>query len=901
MACSSEQKEDVSPNLLDNTYTLKYPELREVDSLFLYFQTDAALKGYRTLINSKNDSVKRYAATRLSEIKHQYYFMYNHIEDVDTSLLIKDLSFYRWLRLDRSKLSMEGLERQLEEAQFLSDSIRMLVQLSIYNNEEHNREDEQYTISKSQAAYFKCKEIDSFSSLHFDAFVQCSTTLGYIRQNLLGACLFNKILNNEALTKTIDSRFLSELHLKRGSRLMMVEDYVDLAFEELDVAESKMKGPCNNSLVYLKVWKLYGYSICKDSEINNRQDSINKLIKQLYSFKTNCKNIFVNIERNIAQTQDVNHIDSKVLKLFLSAKKFEEENLFRNKTQLESILYMLSEGYENLNQFDLAFNAYYENKRKENNYNYSPQQLIDSDLDNNAFINLLRFAEIHFSKWKAEQTTEDLENAIALLKKVEELMTKGLLVFDETTLLRYFNYLSDTYSTLAYCYLDKAHLNDQDNFYIKLAIESLFKKKNMLLNKDLFFINNEYNKSHQVTQEKQGLTFKIEKAKKSGVTISEELAELLWESIELENRYKSNTQEDFIDALQLKQRKSIEELQQKLPINTSVLSYHFSKNDLFVAHITSEKTSLHQIINEVNSIEVKTQLYKSLCSDPNSNVEKFQTVANKLYNILIPKEVQLQLNQNLIIIPDGFLNTISFDALITEISYDNLDWKGLNYLILNHPINYTPSDQLLGTTGKSYDLNNLDIDVLSFSCNKSLDIVTAKTYLSELPFSVTEHDLFQSNEGFKPKIWECASTSEFLNVMQSNNGYVHLSTHGFADENKRNDLKLYFRKNDYELDSLFAYELTKTRMTPQIVFLAACDSGVGKNLDVEGKYDLKRILLLQGVQSVISSLWKVNDYAAYEFTKAMLNNNLKISKSKNELINSASQLTHPYYWAGYIH
>lgn len=104
---------------------------------------------------------------------------------------------------------------------------------------------------------------------------------------------------------------------------------------------------------------------------------------------------------------------------------------------------------------------------------------------------------------------------------------------------------------------------------------------------------------------------------------------------------------------------------------------------------------------------------------------------------------------------------------------------------------------------------------------------------------------------------------------------------------------------------LTAYEISSMSLSnTEMVILSACESGVGEHKDGQGVYGISRAFLTAGAQSVISTLWKVDDTATQQFMNYFYTNWL-VSGNKYEAMNYARNNTRkafsaPYYWAGFI-
>jgi CHAT domain-containing protein len=95
----------------------------------------------------------------------------------------------------------------------------------------------------------------------------------------------------------------------------------------------------------------------------------------------------------------------------------------------------------------------------------------------------------------------------------------------------------------------------------------------------------------------------------------------------------------------------------------------------------------------------------------------------------------------------------------------------------------------------------------------------------------------------------------------------------------------------------------------KLVVLSACESGLGDVQNGEGVYGLRRALIIAGSESQMISLWSIDD----QTIQSLLTNyykNLRNRMDRNEALRRTQlaflrrrnkALTHPYYWAAFIH
>lgn len=91
----------------------------------------------------------------------------------------------------------------------------------------------------------------------------------------------------------------------------------------------------------------------------------------------------------------------------------------------------------------------------------------------------------------------------------------------------------------------------------------------------------------------------------------------------------------------------------------------------------------------------------------------------------------------------------------------------------------------------------------------------------------------------------------------------------------------------------------------QLVVLSACDTGRGdvSNLG-QGVYGLRRAVMVAGAETLLTSLWKVDDKATRDLMERYYKNLLKGRGRSDAMREAALQLRkshpHPYYWAPFI-
>lgn len=138
--------------------------------------------------------------------------------------------------------------------------------------------------------------------------------------------------------------------------------------------------------------------------------------------------------------------------------------------------------------------------------------------------------------------------------------------------------------------------------------------------------------------------------------------------------------------------------------------------------------------------------------------------------------------------------------------------------------------------------------------------------------------------------------------------YVHLSTHGLLNSVHPELSGLVFslvnERGESQDGFLRAHEIFNLKLSPEVVVLSACQTGMGKNIRGEGLVSLTRGFMYAGAPRVTVSLWAVSDLGTTElmvrFYQGMLKEGMRpaaaLRAAQISLMND-KQWASPYYWA----
>ena len=302
---------------------------------------------------------------------------------------------------------------------------------------------------------------------------------------------------------------------------------------------------------------------------------------------------------------------------------------------------------------------------------------------------------------------------------------------------------------------------------------------------------------------------------------------------------------------------------------------NFFKND---AHVTVKIAQFIDFFNDANTI----------VNAPNE-YNHYGNIAYELLKLPINKSYK-----NLIIIPDGLLNFLPFEALITKPSATT-NFAKMNYLLNDYNIGYENSAHFY--LAESQKKNNSKQTVLGI-----FPVFEKTDY--ELTFS--KEELQSIRKKFEGKYLENAAAT-FDNFKKNAPKYsiLHLSTHASSG-----DLDTPASIKFYDKEVLYS-ELYYLNIHPQLVVLSACKTGIGKLFRSEGAMSIARGFQFAGAQNLLFSLWKVNDYTTSVFMDLFYKNikqnqsyleanaNAKRDFLNNKSISNAKKS--PYYWSAFVY
>lgn len=404
----------------------------------------------------------------------------------------------------------------------------------------------------------------------------------------------------------------------------------------------------------------------------------------------------------------------------------------------------------------------------------------------------------------------------------------------------------------------------------------------------------------------------------------------------------------YYDLKYQPQMPSLSEIQAYLQEDhATLLDYFLGDSTLYVFVI---KENGLQVVESGRTAAIAEDVSRLRRALANLEFESYLTSAWRLYRQLVaPLAERGGLSQKLIFIPDGILNYLPFEALLTEsVAPERTpDFAKLPYLIREHEVRYhfsaTLLTQLYGEiAGRGGVQAGTKVGFAGFApifddelpptiesswrspgfAKTAADTPAARSIsigekrFAALPESEKEvrtiAALFQQQS--RPAnlyLRECASERRLKAAELKSVRYLHLATHGLINEEQPALSGILFMPPESS-DSgrnngiLYSGEIYNLDLNAEVVVLSACESGLGQVVRGEGIIGLTRGFIYAGVQNVVVSLWQVADASTSElmvrFYERLLQGHsiaAALRSAKLELI-SEGEYAYPLDWSPFI-
>jgi CHAT domain-containing protein len=298
--------------------------------------------------------------------------------------------------------------------------------------------------------------------------------------------------------------------------------------------------------------------------------------------------------------------------------------------------------------------------------------------------------------------------------------------------------------------------------------------------------------------------------------------------------------------------------------------------------------------------------------------------AKELYSMLLGSITEVLQKGRLIVVPDGKLHLLPFDALV-----DDQD----EYVLAKHVVTYVPSVTVLHLLKVQPETSTTNLPLLAVgdvpygdggnlvsstsAHGKATPPGTTRGLydlrgerLPPLPGTAEEVQSIAEIVGARSVVLmgRTATEARFRSEPLEKVRVLHLAVHGISSTTSPDRAALVLGRgaNDEDDGLLQAREIAELNLSAELVTLSACDTGVGRLVGQEGIVNLVRAFLFAGARSIVASLWAADDAFTTSLMKRFYSNLARgmdrgsaLQKAKLGLVGQFGDQAVPFFWAGF--
>ncbi|MFK7925946.1 MAG: CHAT domain-containing protein [Bacteroidia bacterium] len=366
--------------------------------------------------------------------------------------------------------------------------------------------------------------------------------------------------------------------------------------------------------------------------------------------------------------------------------------------------------------------------------------------------------------------------------------------------------------------------------------------------------------------------------------------------------------------------RSLQEIQKLLPQGKALLNYSIGDQQSY-AWLIHPDTIIWTTLALDTTLNVDIRRFREALELGRLSLDD---QAHQLYQKLLgPFEGQLSEINSLLIIPDQGMALLPFEALLTAAPTAKQKSFEKAYLLRKFAISYAFSATLWAEMSlpKTTAINpNILAVAPDFPYSEAVlamaqepDYNPTRSCLDPIQNMDEINSLAELSDIIR-LVGKQATRKQLLKQLEEY-AFVHIATHAMADDEDPRKTFLVLREEGSELNlcgenypdmtALYMDELLHHRIAAEMVVLAACQTGIGKYHHGEGLSSLARSFALAGANSVVASLWSVDDRSTrmmmprfYHYLQEGDPKDLALQKAKIDVLEGG--MGAPVYWSSFI-
>jgi CHAT domain-containing protein/tetratricopeptide (TPR) repeat protein len=369
----------------------------------------------------------------------------------------------------------------------------------------------------------------------------------------------------------------------------------------------------------------------------------------------------------------------------------------------------------------------------------------------------------------------------------------------------------------------------------------------------------------------------------------------------------------------------LEEIQHRLlDGNTALLEFALGEKSSTLFVVTRQGMSSYPLPPAQVIADQVRRLRPALETESVRTQREYQESAFQLYRMLLaPASRVLAGRTDLLIVPDGALYYVPFEALLTEPPSDR-SFRDLPYLLRRYSISYVPSASVLAglrePRREPVPANRKQLAAFAPFAGPGGNAPTREALRNGardmagrvydlLPASSREISTLASLYPGEALSFLGEQASEAMltrNQAVATAHRLHLATHAEIDERHPESSALVLKPSDGSDGMLRVDEIFNLKLYCDLAVLSACRTALGKEVTGEGLLGLTRAFFYAGVPSLVVSLWNVVDGPTpalmLDFYKDLDQMHYKARALRSAKLSMIEQgiYSHPSYWAPFI-
>lgn len=375
----------------------------------------------------------------------------------------------------------------------------------------------------------------------------------------------------------------------------------------------------------------------------------------------------------------------------------------------------------------------------------------------------------------------------------------------------------------------------------------------------------------------------------------EEIQSIYSSELLLQKNLRESLSKKYPDLNQPKSIVTLKDIQtQAKQSQETVISYFFGFQTVYQFVIEANSANFYQIAQDK---ETRDKLFNS-CVAYNTYFENASTILNdpigfSTQSFKVFKALNITPSQQMVIIPDGILAFIPFNTLLTSPSTQR---------------NFSEMPFLLKETQTTFQLSYKEYLKSSAGFQNTTKVLGVFPVFEGTPLALkhSKEEAKAIQEVFDTDVLigdKASIPNTFTKAPQHT--ILHFSTHA-SGGNFTQPASIAFIDR-----SLYLNELYSKKLTPDLVVLSACETGIGRIATGEGPLSLARGFQYAGAKSVLFSLWKVNDQSTahlmsryYKSLKKTASRSSSLQEAQRAYLNDkniSNIKKSPYYWGAFVY